>query len=68
MKRSLFNEDLSLHGMVCDPLACIALGVTDGVAWQRDWESGSYVEEDHQVADLQQVNIGRSTTKVTSQD
>ena len=53
MKRSLYNEDLSLHGMVCDPLACIASGVTDGVAWQRDWESRSYVEEDRQVADLQ---------------
>ena len=68
MKGSLFNEDLSLHGTVCDPLACIALGVTNSVAWQRDWESGSYIEEDHQVADLQQVNIGRRTTKVTSQD
>ena len=68
MKGSLFNEDLSLHGTVCDPLACIALGVTDGVAWQRDWESGSYVEEDRQVADLQQVNIRRSTRKVTNQD
>ena len=44
MKGSLFNDDLSLHGTVCDPLACIALGVADGVAWQRDWESGSYVE------------------------
>ena len=53
MKGCLFNEDMSLHGTVCDPLACIALGVTDGVAWQRDWESGSYVEEDRQVANLQ---------------
>ena len=68
MKGSLFNEDLSLHGTVCDPLACIALGVTDGVAWQRDWESGSYVEEDRQVADLQQVKIRRSARKMTSQD
>ena len=30
VKGSLFNEDLSLHGTVCYPLACIALGV-DGV-------------------------------------
>ena len=63
VKGSLFNEDLSLHGTVCDPLACIALGVTDGVAWQRDWESGSYVEMDHQVVDLQRAKIRSSTRR-----
>jgi hypothetical protein len=37
-----------------------ALGVTDDVAWQRDWESGSYVELSRQVANLKGVKIRES--------
>jgi hypothetical protein len=32
-----------------------ALGVTGGVVWQRDWESGSYGELIRRVANLQEV-------------
>ena len=49
------------------PLACIALGVADGAAWQRDWESGSYVELSQEVVKLQGVKI-RGVKETTSQD
>jgi hypothetical protein len=44
-----------------------ALGMTDGVAWQRDWESRSYVELIRHVADLQEIKI-REAPKTKSQD
>jgi hypothetical protein len=39
-----------------------------GVAWQRDWESGSYVELIHHVAYLQRSQDQKKNKDTISQD
>jgi hypothetical protein len=39
-----------------------------GVAWQRDWESGSYVELIHHVTNLRRSQDQKKNEDTTSQD